>query len=84
MEATNLRTIAKREQLGDGSCCTGKGLIQAGTREAGPRYHINASFVVGTTLKSSDSALKPKIKKNKINLIECPNSSFRCFVFPVF
>jgi hypothetical protein len=59
--APNLRTIVKREQLEDGSCCTGKGLMEAGNREAGPRYHTNASFVVRTTRKISGNTAKPKI-----------------------
>jgi len=60
-----MEAVARWEQLRDGSWSTGKGLMQAGNRETGPRCHINASFVVRTTWKSSDSTAKPKINKNK-------------------
>lgn len=68
METTNLGAMTRREQLGDGSRCMGKGLMQAWNRETGPRYHINTSFVVRTTRKSKHSTAKPKIKKKKENL----------------
>lgn len=61
-----MEAIARREQLGDGSWCTGTGLMQAWIRETGTGYHRNASFVVRTTWKRSESTAKLKIKKKNL------------------